>query len=422
MQSIADDSTSAMVTAAPASRSVASRTALLEEEHPRFSDAEMRRRRDALVARCRAHDLDRLALYGANRAGTAVGWLTGWPVTREAAVVVEPDGPDTLLVQFRNHVPLAGELATAHSEVAWAGPATAETLVAELRSRGGPTQRVGVIGPLPASLHRRLAEVTSALVPIDRDYTALRLVKSAEELEWLRVDAWLSDLGIAGLRTGLREGLSERELVDLVERAYVPLGGATHICYVGTTSMHRPARAVPAQFPSARRVAAGDVVVVKLSSSFCGYAGQVLRTFAVAPALTPLYRELHAVGETALDAVLSTGREGATVAQLQAAASVTGEAGYRSCDDLVNGFGGGYLPPVIAAREHGVPLPETVLAAGMTIVVQPNVMTADGRAGVQTGELVLVTHDGFERLHETPRGAFTLADTPLSGPEAPARG
>jgi len=31
--------------------------------------------------------------------------------------------------------------------------------------------------------------------------------------------------------------------------------------------------------------------------------------------------------------------------------------------------------------------------------VQPNVVTRDERAGVQVGELLLVTDDGFERLH-----------------------
>ena len=39
--------------------------------------------------------------YGANRSGSAVSWLTGWPVTREALLVVAP-GPDddVLLVSF----------------------------------------------------------------------------------------------------------------------------------------------------------------------------------------------------------------------------------------------------------------------------------------------------------------------------------
>jgi Xaa-Pro aminopeptidase len=40
----------------------------------------------------------------------------------------------------------------------------------------------------------------------------------------------------------------------------------------------------------------------------------------------------------------------------------------------------------------------------MTVVVQPNVVTRDGRAGVQVGEMVLVTDTGIERLHKAPRG------------------
>jgi Xaa-Pro aminopeptidase len=48
------------------------------------------------------------------------------------------------------------------------------------------------------------------------------------------------------------------------------------------------------------------------------------------------------------------------------------------------------------------------LEAGMTIVVQPNVVTPDGRAGVQIGELVLVTETGHERLHQAPLEFFRL--------------
>jgi Xaa-Pro aminopeptidase len=46
------------------------------------------------------------------------------------------------------------------------------------------------------------------------------------------------------------------------------------------------------------------------------------------------------------------------------------------------------------------------LQAGMTVVVQPNVITPDQRAGVQVGELVLITDRGFERLHKAPRVFF----------------
>src|SRR3954447_13020631 len=64
----------------------------------------MARRRAALEAVMAEHDVAHLLVYGANRFGSAVGWLTRWPVTREALVVVTPGERDTLFVDFYNHV------------------------------------------------------------------------------------------------------------------------------------------------------------------------------------------------------------------------------------------------------------------------------------------------------------------------------
>ena len=50
-------------------------------------------------------------VYGADRSGSAVPWLTGWPVTREAALVFTPGLPDVLYVCYDNHVPNARRLA-----------------------------------------------------------------------------------------------------------------------------------------------------------------------------------------------------------------------------------------------------------------------------------------------------------------------
>ena len=44
----------------------------------------------------------------------------------------------------------------------------------------------------------------------------------------------------------------------------------------------------------------------------------------------------------------------------------------------------------------------------MMVVVQPNVITPDGKAGVQTGEVVLITDHGVERLHAAPRGFLRI--------------
>ena len=69
----------------------------------------------------------------------------------------------------------------------------------------------------------------------------------------------------------------------------------------------------------------------------------------------------------------------------------------------------GYFPPVLGSRSRMIEdVPDFTYEPGMTLVIQPNVITADETAGVQTGELVLVTEDGAERLHQYERGFLTI--------------
>ena len=374
------------------------------ESYPRFSEAEIERRRATLARAMAARGAEHAIVFGANRFGSAVPWLTGWPVTREAVCVFTPGERDLLLVDFYNHVPNAARIAT-EADVRWTGPVAIETAISELRRRGAAGSRVGVIGPLPHAGHLALGDVAGEVVEMGGDYLRLRLVKSAEEIEWLRVGCELTDHAAETLAAELRPGLTEHELADICERAYVAAGGRTHIHYFGVTAMAEPGISVPAQWTSDRRIEAGDAVSCEISASFWDYAGQVLRTFAVAAEPTQQYVDLHRVADAAFDAIVGRLHPGTTAAELVAASAVIEAAGYTTRDDLVHGFVGGYLPPVLgSASRQLTPIPDLALEAGMTLVVQPNVITRDETAGVQTGELMLVTGSGPERLHKVPRG------------------
>jgi Xaa-Pro aminopeptidase len=370
---------------------------------PRFSAAEMARRTTALDAAMAARDVQHLVLYGANRNGSAIGWVTRWSVTREAVVIYTPGERPLLLVNFYNHVPNATRVAT-EAEVRWAGESAVQTASDELRRRGASGTRIGTIGPLDHRGHTVLATLGEP-VDMNADYTRLRLVKSAEEIEWVRIAAAMTDDAVRALHADAAPGATEFELANAVERAYVGRGGSTHIHYFAATSMSEPQLCVPAQYPTARPLAAGDALVCEISAAYREYTGQLLRTFAVAAEPTPLYRELHAVADAAFDAITRCLRAGASAADLVNASAVIDEAGFTIRDDLVHGFVGGYLPPILGTRGRALTeVPEFTFASGMMVVVQPNVVTLDERAGVQTGELLLVTDSGAERLHSFPRG------------------
>jgi Xaa-Pro aminopeptidase len=377
--------------------------AILEQEYPRFSDAEYARRHQALARVMQKHDLDHLLVVTDHRTGNAPQWVTGWPGTVEAYVVFRPDEKMTMHVEWYNHFPLAKRLAR-DVDVRWGEHRGMHKTIDELKRRGA--KRVGLMGPLIARKQKEL-DRNFSVVELDAEYVRLRSIKSEEEIDWLRIGAAFSDAGFKNLLAGTKPGLTERELGDLVERAYVGAGGTTLIHYIGVTSMAQPRVFVPPQFHSPRRVERGDVVFCELSGVWWDYAGQVLRSFTVEAEPTPLYRELHAAAEAAFDAVTAVVRHGTTMQEIVDAASVIEERGFTVCDDLMHGFGGGYFQPIVGTKSRPAgPLPDMTLEENMTVVVQPNVISRDQPAGVQVGELIRVTRNGFERLHAAPRGFF----------------
>jgi Xaa-Pro dipeptidase len=378
---------------------------LLDAEMPVFSDEEMQRRRAALARIMEEAGAAMVLLSGGDRKGSAIQWLTGWPPGGGHLVVFSPGEQDALFVKNPNNAPLAGIFAPKAS-VRWSPEGPVALAIEELLKRGSQDHTVGIVGSYGHSLHERL--VSAGIKPLDltRRYTELRLVKSSEELDWLRIGCALTDCALEALERELGPGISEHDISDIIERSYVPWGGMTQIHYTGVTSMEAPDCCVPSQLPRNRKLQAGDVVVTEISASFWSYPGQVQRTFVVDAEPNVLYRDMHAAADEAFESIVATLRPGTRPDDILDAATCIAAAGFTICDDLVHGYGGGgYLPPILGTRERpSGQIPNVVLSENMTIVVQPSVVTTDGKAGVQTGELMRITSDGVEFLHKVPKG------------------
>ena len=382
--------------------------AIVEQEYPRFTPDEMQRRRSLIEKAMQKAGIEHLLVYGAGFRGGAVHWACDWHTTFEAVLLVTPGKTDTLFIQFYNHLPLARKMMP-RADVRWGGEQTIATVIAELNARGAKENKVGVIGPLPIGPCKALAAKFGDVKDLNGAYFRMRMVKSREEIDWARIAARLSDLSIEALIRDIRPGIDERELGGIVEGAYVPWGGSNVIHFFGVTSMANPDICVPRQHPSTRKVQTGDVISTEITTSFWDAQGQVLRTFFVGADPTPLYKQLHDTADAAFDAIFATLRPGTHAREIAEAAKLIEHAGFSFYDDVVHGYGGGYLPPVIGSptRDNG-PLPDLTLAPGMMLVVQPNVITKDEKAGVQTGECVVITENGAESIHTAPRGPFRV--------------
>ena len=392
----------------PAPNLTDQQNSILAQEWPRFSEGELSRRRTAIETVMAENDISQLILYGAGGRGSAVPWLTEWSVTTEVVAILTPGERDSLFIQYFNHTPFAERLIS-NAEVNWGGASTIKTAVEELKKRGAVGQRIGVIGGLPFGPYEALKEFSGAVINLNQAYTKLRLVKSDEELDWFRVGAALSDLAIDALLTEIKPGQTEHELADIVEHSYVPHGGKSGIHFFGVTSMADPHLYVPAQMTSNRPVAKGDIVFTEITASFWDYSGQVLRSISVECDPTPVYQDLHDTAMAAFDAICAVAKPGNRPEDLIAAGQLIERDGFTICDDLIHGYGGGYFPPVLGIpSRRKEPAPDLILEAGMMMVVQPNVITVDKTAGVQTGECIVVTEQGGVSLHRAPKGLLRV--------------
>jgi Xaa-Pro aminopeptidase len=244
------------------------------------------------------------------------------------------------------------------------------------------------------------------VAPLDlgAELTRLRLIKSAEEMEMIRAGAALSDAAMEAVRREARVGMSEHDLVAIVEASYLHQGGTTHIHYLGATSMTQPDLCVPRQFPMDRNLSSGDVILTELSAARGGYYGQVLRTLTIGAEPTYEYSKMHDLASSIYAEICEIIRPGISSEAILDIAEKIHDAGFTIYDDVVHCAVGGVYAPFLRTRR-------TTRAAGhrfffekdMVIVVQPNVVTADHRMGVQVGDMLRVTANGVESFHAVPR-------------------
>ncbi len=277
------------------------------------------------------------------------------------------------------------------------------------------TERLHRLGGLAAADDGGCARLGEGLpeariVDASSDLLKLRLIKSEEEVAWLRRGAEISDRAIDALLQHARPGLTDEDLGGIVEAAFHAAGGTSQIHFMATTPMAEPRICVPAQHLSRRVIQPGDALIVEISGQYWGHSGQVLRTFSIAADPTPAYRRLHEVALEAFNRICGAIRAGASTDAVLDAAELIAESGYSVYDDLVHGYGGGYLPPILRTRQTSHRPPKSfTFAENMIVVVQPNVITLDERMGVQVGEMVRVTKTGVERMHTAPLALLRCA-------------
>lgn len=387
---------------------------------PRFSDAEFARRRDLARDLMRREGLSALLIFGnsgINRHNQAnVFWLTNYLDLHHNYLIFPLEGKATLLTGLVNHVPNARAISIIE-DTRWGTYEPAQEIAAKLRKEGIGNGRVGLVGinatfgmGMPYQHFMMLQESLPEIewIDITRDFSRLRVIKSEEEFDWLAKAAEFTDDTVAALEKETRIGMTEHDLIGIIEASYRRKGGQAHIAFLRSMPMDAPTACVPAQNVTDRVIQKGDVIIMEISASYWGYSGQIHRPIAVGQDPNPEWQKLFDVGVQAYDRICEAICPGAAEGDVIRVASVIGEAGYRIYDDLIHGYGVDIHPPLIDQScceywNNSQPIPVgRSFEENMAIVVQPNPITPDERMGLQVGALTRVTKAGAVSLQKYP--------------------
>jgi Xaa-Pro dipeptidase len=372
-------------------------------DYPTFSDDELNRRHGAFYNLMEQEGLDAALIYGSGRYSSDIYWLSDWPSSREAYLLMQTGKEPAILMQLFNHYPMARVMSWIE-DLRWAGANTTSSVVELIAERGLVSKRIGLVGAISYQVYNRLREKypNATFVDLGAKLRMMRTIKSAEEIERIRTASKLTDQSIQAMTEGLREGMREDEIPAIIEPVYLKAGGYAGIHFISSMPMRSPDFCVPSQFHSNRKLQKGDALISEISGAYSGYSGQIHRTFSIGEAPTPEWQKMHDAAMEAFDILSEVIKDGATTTEAEQAAEVIHQRGYSTYDDLVHGVN--QYPPICqtkSRKRHDSR--EITFRENMVIVIQPNLMTYDEKMGLQFGETLVVKKNGCESLNNYPR-------------------
>ena len=117
-------------------------------DYPTFSDAELRRRHDAVYRLIEGEAVDAVLFYGSGRYASDIYWLSDWPSSREAYLLMQAGREPVILMQLFNHYPMARVMSWI-KDVRWAGANTTRSVAELIRERGLESRKLGQVGAIP---------------------------------------------------------------------------------------------------------------------------------------------------------------------------------------------------------------------------------------------------------------------------------
>jgi Xaa-Pro aminopeptidase len=235
--------------------------------------------------------------------------------------------------------------------------------------------------------------------PLRDELVRMRLVKSEAEVRLIRKASEATAAAFRGIMKGLKPGLNERDVQEIVlsafkangcpETGFPPILGAGKN---GTILHYRD---------NDSEIAGGTLLLCDIGAACDGYSADITRTFPVSGRFDPDQRKHYQGVLDALKAAEKVLRPGATFGDLdRAARAVFEERGlkkwsYAHSKDFAVRHGIGHH---VGLNVHDSGTGREKFVPGMVVTIEPGWYDKDAGYGIRIEDLFLVTPDGCERL------------------------
>ncbi|HEV8600020.1 MAG TPA: Xaa-Pro peptidase family protein [Gemmatimonadales bacterium] len=272
-----------------------------------------------------------------------------------------------------------------------------ERVTQGLRERGLTTGRIGVEETVRHVFVNGIAAALPAMTPASgTPVTAgCRIIKSAHELELMRLASAVTLKAYEAAYRALRDGMSQDEFARLVAQAHERLGFRG-----GAGVQVGPYSALPHGSATPQIVREGTILLIDGGCQVEGYSSDISRTFVLGKA-TNRMKQVFAIEQRAQQAALAAARPGVECQAVDAAArKVISDAGFGPdyqyfTHRVGHGMGmDGHEWPYLV---RGNTLP---LAPGMVFSDEPGIYIR-GEFGVRLEDDMVITEAGAELFTPT---------------------
>jgi Xaa-Pro dipeptidase len=327
--------------------------------YPRFSVAEYERRYSNIRAMMKDKNLDCLLIIGGSaaygRLWFNVRYVTNMMGKAEMAnyCFFPKDGAPCLVVR-PGHSLAVGMLArTAVREVIVGDPNVLAGIVKTIQERGYEKGRIGIVEYDPfTSIPKNHWEFFTARLPqaefvfVTREFIALRLLKSEEEIEALERSAELGDVAILAMAERLKPGMTEGELFGIAHEAALKAGGEMGMIQLGSAPMEDPDVNDQRPRPVGRVIGPRDFINNEIGIFYNGYESQTGKPI-VTGTPTKWFEEMFEIALEAYKRIALTLQPGKSSADSLEAAKFVLDKGYE--------YYGGFLQGMLGANPRHEP-------------------------------------------------------------------